>query len=47
MIGRVYFEEGRDDQPEQWIEEATRFRLSTPREWVLDYIPGATVYVRW
>jgi len=46
-LGRVFIEKGKDDEPQTWIINATRGRLKTAREWVLDYIPGATVYVRW
>jgi len=46
-LGRAYVEEGRDDRPEDWIVEASGGRLSTPRDWILDYVPGATAYVRW
>jgi len=46
-IGRIFKEEGRDDEPADWIVDATGGRLSTPREWVLDYAAGATALVRW
>lgn len=46
--GSVFrYEPHRDDEPSQWILDASAGRLSTPREWVTSYVQRATVYVRW
>jgi hypothetical protein len=47
VIGRVFWEQGADDEAREWIEAATGGRLSSAREWVMDYVPGATIHVRW
>lgn len=36
-----------DDADAQWIINATRGRLRTPREWVCSYIERATVFIKW
>jgi len=40
--GFVYNEE-KDDQPMQWIIDASNGRLSTPRQWVMNYIDRKSV----
>jgi hypothetical protein len=46
-IGSVYIDPARDDQPQSWIISASGGRLSTPRQWVLDYTTRATASVDW
>lgn len=36
-----------DDAPAQWIIDASRGRLRTPREWCTSYIEKGTSYVKW
>jgi hypothetical protein len=36
-----------DDAPAEWIVEATRGALQTPRQWVVNYIAKATTFVEW
>lgn len=46
-IGTILKTPGADDRPAEWIIEATRGRLRTPREWVTSYIERCTTYVKW
>ncbi len=36
-----------DDEEADWVVEATKGRLSTPRQWIESYVERATVYVEW
>jgi hypothetical protein len=46
--GVIYeFDQGKDDEPQEWIIEASAGRLQTPRQWVHSYIERNTVYIRW
>lgn len=41
----IYLAPGSDDQPKQWIIDATRGRLQTPNQWVAEQIEKKTAFV--
>jgi hypothetical protein len=46
--GVIYeFDLGKDDEPQDWIINASAGRLKTPREWVHSYVERSTVYIKW
>lgn len=46
--GVIYkFDLGQDEEPQQWIIDASAGRLETPRQWVYSYVERSTVYIKW
>jgi hypothetical protein len=44
--GSIFQDEARDDQPAQWIITATNGTITTPRQWVTNYVRKNTLYVK-
>jgi hypothetical protein len=43
----IYLDPARQDEPAEWVIDATNGRLTTVREWCASYIEKATALVRW